>query len=172
MIRRLMASAIGGLLALAVSVQAAGQGGAASASRGQQVFEAQKCSLCHSVAGKGNKMGSLDGVGSKLTAEEIRAWLVSPIEMAKKHNSTRKPPMKSFVSLPGADVDALVAYRADPEEVTAFNGRADVHFRTERNGPCARRRGAAGRAQLAAGQLARRSARFGVLSRQPIPRSA
>jgi hypothetical protein len=30
--------------------------------------------------------------------------------MAKKHNATRKPPMKSFASLPAADVDALVAY--------------------------------------------------------------
>ena len=32
------------------------------AAAGQKVYETQKCSLCHSVAGKGNAKGSLDGV--------------------------------------------------------------------------------------------------------------
>lgn len=82
----------------------------ATAAAGEKVFAAQKCSLCHSVAGKGNAKGALDGVGSKLKAEEIRQWLTSPQEMAAKHNATRKPPMKSFASLPAADLDALVAY--------------------------------------------------------------
>ena len=77
---------------------------------GQQVFEAQKCSLCHSVAGKGNAKGPLDGVGSKYSAADLKLWITSPAEMGKKHNATRKPPMKSFASLPAADIDALVAY--------------------------------------------------------------
>jgi mono/diheme cytochrome c family protein len=78
--------------------------------QGQQVFEAQKCSLCHSVAGKGNAKGPLDGVGSKYSAADLKLWITNPAEMAKKHNTTRKPPMKSFASLSAADVDALVAY--------------------------------------------------------------
>jgi mono/diheme cytochrome c family protein len=78
--------------------------------QGQQVFEAQKCSLCHSVAGKGNAKGPLDGVGSKYSAADLKLWITNPAEMAKKHNTTRKPPMKSFASLPAADVDALVAF--------------------------------------------------------------
>jgi mono/diheme cytochrome c family protein len=86
----------------------ADQGGDAAA--GEKVFAAQKCSLCHSVAGKGNKNGPLDGVGAKLSTADLRAWIVNPVEMAKKRNTTRKPPMKSFASLPAADVDALVAY--------------------------------------------------------------
>ena len=77
---------------------------------GEKVFAAQKCSLCHQVAGKGNKNGPLDGVGKKLTADEMRAWLTTPAEMATKHNATRKPPMKSFASLSKSDLDALVAY--------------------------------------------------------------
>ena len=81
-----------------------------ASAQGQQVFEAQKCSLCHSVAGKGNAKGPLDGVGSKYTAAELKQWIVNPNEMAKKHNAIRKPPMKSFASLAAADVDALVAY--------------------------------------------------------------
>ena len=77
---------------------------------GQQVFEAQKCSLCHSVAGKGNAKGPLDGVASKYSTADLKLWITSPAEMGKKHNATRKPPMKSFASLPAADLDALVAY--------------------------------------------------------------
>ncbi len=79
--------------------------------KGQQVYNTQKCQLCHSIAGKGAKTGPLDGVGSKLSAEEIREWIVDPIEMAKKAKSTKKPPMpKKYDKLPAGDIDALVAY--------------------------------------------------------------
>jgi len=80
--------------------------------RGMKVYQDQKCSLCHSIEGKGNKQGALDGVGSKLTADEIRQWIVSPKEMAEKAKATRKPLMKAYPSLPKADLDALVAYLA------------------------------------------------------------
>jgi len=78
--------------------------------RGMKVYDAQKCSMCHSVAGKGNAKGPLDSVGNKLTAEAIQEWLVKPAEAAKKANATRKPPMKAYASLPKEDLDALVAY--------------------------------------------------------------
>lgn len=77
--------------------------------KGEDVFAAQKCSLCHSVAGKGNAKGSLDGIGSKMTADEIRAWIVDAKGMTAKTNASRKPAMKQY-SLPKEDVDALVAY--------------------------------------------------------------
>jgi mono/diheme cytochrome c family protein len=83
---------------------------AQGAAAGQKVFEAQRCSLCHAVAGKGNAKGPLDDVASRLSAADLKLWLTDPAAMAKKHNATRKPPMKSFASLPAADVDALVAY--------------------------------------------------------------
>lgn len=78
--------------------------------QGMKVFAAQKCTTCHSIAGKGNKKGPLDAVGSKLSAAEIREWLVDPEGMAKKLKppSTRKPPMKKKPLSPG-DLDALVA---------------------------------------------------------------
>lgn len=81
-----------------------------AAAQGQKVFETQKCALCHSVAGKGNAKGPLDGVGKKHSAADLRLWITQPAEMSKKHGATRKPPMKSFASLPAAEVDALVAY--------------------------------------------------------------
>jgi mono/diheme cytochrome c family protein len=81
-----------------------------TAEEGQKLYAAQKCAICHSIAGAGNKRGPLDGVGTKLTAEEIRAWILTPTEMAAKAKATRKPPMKAYTSLPAANVDALVAY--------------------------------------------------------------
>jgi len=77
---------------------------------GMKVFADQKCSLCHSIAGKGNAKGSLDGVASKLSAAEIKEWITNPKEMTAKTKAERKPPMKAYPNLPAADLDALVAY--------------------------------------------------------------
>lgn len=78
--------------------------------RGAKVYADQKCSVCHSIAGKGNTKGALDDVGSRLRADEIREWIVNPAEMTKKTKAERKPPMKTFPNLPKEDLDALVAY--------------------------------------------------------------
>jgi mono/diheme cytochrome c family protein len=83
---------------------------AASVERGAKLFAEAKCSMCHSVAGKGNAKGALDDVGAKLSADEIREWLVDPAAMTAKAHAERKPPMKSYASLPKGDLDALVAY--------------------------------------------------------------
>ena len=86
---------------------------AADAAAGEKVYAAQKCSMCHSIAGKGGKSSSLDGVGKKLTAAQIKEWIVDPTTAAKTHSSTKKPPMpKKYHTLPAADIDALVACMA------------------------------------------------------------
>jgi mono/diheme cytochrome c family protein len=78
--------------------------------QGLKVYEAQKCSICHAIEGKGNKKYPLDGVGSKLSEADIREWITDPRAAEKKHTSTAKPPMKAYATLPAADLDALVAY--------------------------------------------------------------
>jgi mono/diheme cytochrome c family protein len=79
--------------------------------RGQDVYTAQKCQVCHSVAGKGGKASPLDGVGGKLSADDIRQWITHPKDAAAKAQSTKKPPMQDkYGKLPAADIDALVAY--------------------------------------------------------------
>jgi mono/diheme cytochrome c family protein len=78
--------------------------------RGTKVFAEQKCSLCHSVAGKGNPKGPLEDGVAKLTAAEIHDWLVNPQAMRDKTGADRKPAMKAFASLPKDDLDALTAY--------------------------------------------------------------
>jgi len=84
---------------------------AQDAAKGEQVYAAQKCSMCHQVAGKGNKMSPLDGVGAKLSKDDLHEWIVTPDQAAAKAKSTKKPAMpKTYAKLPPADVDALVAY--------------------------------------------------------------
>jgi len=101
---RSMVIAVG--LSLATATMAVAQD---AKEKGEQVFAAQKCSLCHSVAGKGNAKGPLDAVGGKLTADEIRSWITDAKGMTAKTKPTRKPEMKAY-ALPKDDVDALVAY--------------------------------------------------------------
>lgn len=84
---------------------------AAKIARGKEVYATAKCSTCHSIEGKGNQKGPLDGVGSKLTEEEIRLWHTDPKTMTAKTKSTRKPPMGSYATkLSKEDLDAVVAY--------------------------------------------------------------
>jgi mono/diheme cytochrome c family protein len=97
---------VAGLLTVVIVAASAVQDAEA---QGEKVFADQKCSLCHSIAGKGNVKGPLDEVGSKLSADDIRAWITDAKAMTAKTKATRKPEMKAY-TLPKEDVDALVAY--------------------------------------------------------------
>ena len=92
-----------------LSLAAAAGVAAQDVKKGEQAFADQKCSLCHSIAGKGNAKGSLDGVAAKLKADEIRQWIVDSKGMTEKSKAERKPVMKVY-TLPADEVDALVAY--------------------------------------------------------------
>ena len=84
---------------------------AQDAKKGAEVYAAQKCQICHSIAGQGSKTNPLDGVGTKLSAADIKAWIVTPTEMTAKAKSTKKPVMPNrYSKLPAADIDSLVAY--------------------------------------------------------------
>ena len=97
------------VMGLALTVGVAAIASAQDKAKGEKVFTDQKCSLCHSIGGHGNAKGSLDGVGSKLSADEIRQWVTDAKTMTAKTKATRKPEMKQY-TLPKADVDAIVAY--------------------------------------------------------------
>jgi mono/diheme cytochrome c family protein len=98
------------LVAVALAAPAIAQ----DAGKGKQVYDAAapKCKVCHSIGGEGNAKGALDGVGSKLKAEEIKAWMRTPKEMGEKAKATRKPPMPAYPpdKLSDADLEALTAY--------------------------------------------------------------
>ncbi len=103
--RLCVVSSITALLLVASASLASAQ----DTAKGQELFTAQRCNLCHSIAGKGNAKGPLDDVGSKLKADEIRMWIDDAKGMTEKTKPERKPAMRQY-SLPKADVDALVAY--------------------------------------------------------------
>jgi mono/diheme cytochrome c family protein len=92
------------VLAFAAAVAAPVLAQDAKVAKGQELFTAQKCMMCHSVEGKGNKNKPLDGVGSTLKPEDIKKWITTPKEM--KADSK----MKAYSSLSPEDLDALVAY--------------------------------------------------------------
>jgi mono/diheme cytochrome c family protein len=100
---------------LAVLVGASAQAqDAAKVEKGKQVYDAAmpKCKTCHSIGGAGNVKGPLDGVGAKLKADEIKAWMRTPKEMTEKTKSTRKPYMPAYPKdkLSDEDLEALTAY--------------------------------------------------------------
>ena len=100
-------------LAVAFALTGATTAAAQDVKHGEEVYAAQKCSMCHAIAGKGKAANPLDGVGAKLSAADIKEWITHPTEMTAKTKSTKKPPMPNkYGSLPAADLDALVAYLA------------------------------------------------------------
>ena len=96
-------------VAVLTLMMSAGSAFAQDAAKGKQLFTDQKCSLCHSVAGQGNKKGPLEDA-AKLSAADIRSWITDAPTMAAKAKADRKPPMKAYTDLSKADVDNLVAY--------------------------------------------------------------
>jgi mono/diheme cytochrome c family protein len=96
-------------LTLCVGLAATAAAQDAKVAKGEKLFADQKCSLCHAIGDKGNKKGPLDGVATKLKADEIREWIVDAKGMTAKTKAARKPEMKAF-TLPKDDVDALVAF--------------------------------------------------------------
>jgi mono/diheme cytochrome c family protein len=83
--------------------------------KGAKVYADQKCAMCHSIGGVGNKKGPLDGVGSKYSSADLHAWIIDAKGMTEKAKADRKPPMKNY-ALPKDDVDALVAYKASQKK--------------------------------------------------------
>ena len=107
--KRLFATGVAALALVGFATLASAQD--AKVEKGKQVYADQKCSMCHSIEGKGNAKGALDGVGSKFSAEELRKWITDPAAMTAQTKAERKPAMPAkYASLPKDDLDALVAY--------------------------------------------------------------
>jgi mono/diheme cytochrome c family protein len=120
-------------LAICLGVAATAAAQDAKVVKGQELYVSLKCALCHSVAGVGNKLGPMEDIAARVSAKDIRAWLMDPKGMLAKRvpPSTRKPLMLELkwtkvevdaLALKGvtqtvgaskvtpADLDALVAY--------------------------------------------------------------
>lgn len=72
--------------------------------RGWEVYQAEGCSSCQSIAGQGSPRYPLDGVASRLTSDEMRLWVVAPQQIRQ---GVRK---RAYEHLSRDEVDALVAF--------------------------------------------------------------
>ena len=103
-----------GMLTLFTLVVFGNTASAQDKDKGAKVFASNGCSMCHSIAGKGNVKGPLDAVGSKLTPAEIRGWITDAAGSAAKAKADRKPAMATmqakFKGISKEDLDDLVAY--------------------------------------------------------------
>jgi cytochrome c oxidase subunit II len=107
-IKGILGLAAAGAFVAATASSAAAQD--ANVQKGEALFSSQKCQMCHAVAGKGNKKYPLDGAGAKLSAADIKEWLVNPDAMIAKKGDKPVMKMKSYKTLSTEEVDALVAY--------------------------------------------------------------
>jgi mono/diheme cytochrome c family protein len=80
--------------------------------RGRAVYDEQGCAACHSIAGEGNPRNPLDGVGARLTPEEIRAYTTADATVADDLAPRIAAAKKDYQKIPADDLDALVAYLA------------------------------------------------------------
>ena len=107
--------------AIAVAMALAGPAAAAQApdaklaGEGKKLYATYKCDKCHQIDGRGSKKGPLDGVGTKLTAADLKKWLTSPTEMeAKLEKKPKGTDAMSYAlktkGIEPAEIDALVAY--------------------------------------------------------------
>ncbi len=94
---------IAGFMMIAGSLAMASAAFAADVEKGKEAYKANKCGMCHSIAGVGGKQKALDGVGARLKADQIKKWVTAPQE-AKA--DTKKKPIK----VAPADLDNIVAY--------------------------------------------------------------
>lgn len=86
-----------------VALPAGTGAGLASAADRPQIFN-QLCTACHMLEGQGGQVGpKLDGIGSRKTADEIRAWLRDPA-----------------ATKPGAQMPKLPLTEEQLGELTAF----------------------------------------------------
>jgi mono/diheme cytochrome c family protein len=79
---------------------------AADAAHGKEVYAAQKCQMCHSIAGVGNKKFPLDGVATKLKGDKVKiqGWITNP------KGQDPKTTMPAKATIPANDLADLVEY--------------------------------------------------------------
>lgn len=78
--------------------------------RGRQVFEAQNCMRCHSVAGEGNPRSPLDHAAAELDGAQLLAFTVGAESVANELAARTLAAKRAYQQLPAEDLDALVAY--------------------------------------------------------------
>lgn len=110
MMKKTIAVSVACVMTLCVSAavtartHAAPQAPAGDKVKGEAIYKAQKCSMCHRIGTAGAKMGpELTKVGTKRDEAWLKKYLTNP----KAENPKNMMPA---VKVKGADLDHLIAY--------------------------------------------------------------
>lgn len=88
----------------------------AAAELGRRVFDDAGCTRCHSLEGSGNPRSPLDGVGARLTLDEIRAHIVAGPSARGDLTRSVIRAKESYRELPEGDLEALAAWLTTARE--------------------------------------------------------
>lgn len=89
---------------------------------GQQSMQVRGCLTCHSFGPSGNKKGPLDGIGKRLSADQIRTALTDPADWRAKSGAKREPACPPKPQLKKFEVDAFVVFLQSLTQ-EKYNGR-------------------------------------------------
>lgn len=77
---------------------------------GRDVYIAQRCAMCHSIAGEGNLRNPLDKTADRRSSESIRQWIIGSAEIKDQLPASVFRIKQSFGNLKEEDLDSLVTY--------------------------------------------------------------
>jgi cytochrome c2 len=77
---------------------------------GYEVFRNRGCERCHSVQGVGSRRFPLDGVGSRRTAGELRAWTVASAAVQDSLSPSASRAKRRYEELPEEEMRLLLEW--------------------------------------------------------------
>ena len=77
---------------------------------GRSVFDQQKCTSCHSIAGQGNPRYPLDGVGGRLSSEQLIYWITGTGPATNKLSAMILRRKARYEQMPSAEMNSLIEY--------------------------------------------------------------
>lgn len=77
---------------------------------GKVVYEANGCSMCHAIAGEGDPQYPLDGVGARLSAQQLQQNIAPTPDMQSKFAEVVFEMKQGYHDLSEADMTDLVLY--------------------------------------------------------------
>jgi len=112
-------AAVTGLLVVALTILSAlvqgsvARRNAAVLDRGRILYEQSGCARCHSISGQGSLRAPLDGVGRRLSPEQIEAWIRADAEVAGALPRSVVAAKAEYREIPKADREALAKWLAE-----------------------------------------------------------
>jgi cytochrome c553 len=85
---------------------------ASDSTAGLGVFRASNCERCHSVAGVGSPRYPLDGVGSRRTQDELRAWTIGAETVQDSLSPSALRAKQRYQQLSAEEMRVLLSFMA------------------------------------------------------------